>query len=652
MRGLSSKAFFWILGLALLLVGIASRPKPVEVAVHARAEPTTVYWTGRLAEPAIRSGVYFHSILVNHYRSPPHPFPERVRFRVSLRMNLVIRDEGAHHFELDSPWYGALDIDGERVFGSGPFSPGPTAAGDIVLESGVHQVHLLLQPKNEGPEGGIRLLWRTPTETLRPLIAADLTIPESPRSFAFGVLAASPLIWVGGFVLVYLTLRAALVERIPPPRRLLATAAALAALALVTRSAHFGEYPLFAGDELHNAWAGFNLLHEGRPKSWSRLPVYPDKTPMRYFSRSFPIVESAFDHTPLLQILAGASATLLGADDMFQCTPQRIRPPMILLGTASVVLLFFLARKLFGYRAAFVAGLFMAVSPLVVLDSRLVKEEGLVQFLWLSGALLYAKASEKRDAPRLDYLCGVLLGLATLSKIHGIALGAGFAAAAVASPPRNWPRGLRILGTSVAVAALYPVYGLLLDADTYIAVVSWLAGSYPVGGEDLAEKLLILPRFILEPKAAAGIALIDGWILLGWLSLPFLTRSLPIVIPMAAYLLALMATIHSSNLYGFYVIPVLPFLCIAAGRLMERALSRPSFLTSFLFLGLVLLPQLGRIPSVVPLGFRALLFIASLPLVVHLFRAVPRMAALETRMLEVLLALSVLAAAHQSVSTF
>jgi hypothetical protein len=85
---------------------------------------------------------------------------------------------------------------------------------------------------------------------------------------------------------------------------------------------------------------------------------------------------------------------------------------------------------------------------------------------------------------------------------------------------------------------------------------------------------------------------------------------------------------------------------------MERALSRPSFLTSFLFLGLVLLPQLGRIPSVVPLGFRALLFIASLPLAVHLFRAVPRMAALETRMLEVLLALSVLAAAHQSVSTF
>ncbi len=652
MRGLSSRATFWIVGLALLLVGIAFRPKPVEVAVHARADPATVYWTGRLAEPAIRSGVYFHSILVNHYRSPPHPFPERVRFRVSLRMNLVIRDEGAHHFELDSPWFGALQIDGERVFGSGPFSPGHSAAGDIVLRSGVHRVHLMVQPRNEAPEGAIRLLWRTPTKTLHPLTAADLTAEENPRTFSFAVVAASPLIWVGGFLLVYLMLRSALEESTPPPRRLLASAAALAALALVTRSAHFAEYPLFGDDELHNAWAGFNLLHEGKPRSWSRHPVYPEKTPIRYYWRSFPIVEAAFDHTPLLEILAGASATLLGADDMFQCTPERIRPPMILLGTASVVLLFFLARRLFGYRAAFIAGLFMAVSPLVVLDSRVVKEEGLVQFFWLLGALIYVRAREMRGTPRLDYVCGVLFGLAALSKIHGIALGAAFAAVAVASPPRNWRRGLRLLATSLAVAALYPVYGLLLDADTYVAVVSWLAGSYPVGGEDLAEKLLILPRFILEPKAAAGIALIDGWILLGWLSLPFLARSLPIVIPMAAYLLALMATIHSSNLFGFYVIPVLPFLCIAAGRLMERALSKPAFLTSFLFLGLVLLPQLGRIPSVAPLGFRALLFIASLPLVVHMFRAVPRMAALETRMLEFLVALSVLAAAHQSVSTF
>lgn len=644
---------FWIFGSLLLLVGIAFRQKPVEVAVHAPGDPSTVYWRGRLAEPAVRSGVYFQSILVNHYRSPPHPFPERVRFRVTLQMHLAIGDAGVHHFELDSPWLGALEIDGQRVFGSGPFSPGRAGAGEIVLEPGVHQVHLMLQPKDDEPEGSIRLLWRTPAKTLRPLTAADLTMEEHPRTFAFGVVAASPLIWMGGFILVYLTLRGALAQRTTPSlRTLVLTATALAVLALVTRSIHYAEYPLFGGDELHNSWAGFNLLHEGKPRSWSRHPIYREKTPLVYFSRSFPLVENAFDHTPLLPLLAGTGATLLGATEMFQCTPERIRPPMVVLGTASVILLFFLARRLFGFRAAFLAGLFMAVSPLVVVNSRLVKEEGLVQFLWLSGALLYVKASEKRDTPGLDYLCGVLMGLAALSKIHGIALGPAFAAVAVASPPANWRRGLRILGTSLAVSALYPIYGLILDAETYLAVVSWLAARYPVGGEDLAEKFLILPRFILEPKASAGIPLIDGWILLGWLALVLLFRSLPVVIPMIAYLLALMATIHSSNLFGFYVIPVLPFLCIAAGRLMERTLSKPAFLTSFLFVGLVFLPQFGRLPFVAHLGFRGLLLIASLPLAAYLLPFIPRIAALQTRILEVLLVLSVLAAAHQCVSTF
>jgi 4-amino-4-deoxy-L-arabinose transferase-like glycosyltransferase len=427
---------------------------------------------------------------------------------------------------------------------------------------------------------------------------------------------------------------------------------ALLLLALATRSIHFAEYPFFGGDELHNSWAGFNLLHEGKPRSWSRHGVYRERKPLRFFSRSFPIVESAFDHPPLVQIVAGTSATLLGARNMFECTPERIRPPMVILGSASVVLLFFLAKRLFGYRTAFLAGLFMAVSPLVVLNSRLVKEEGLVQFLWLAGALLYLKASEKRNTPGLDFLCGAVLGLAALSKIHGIALGAAFAAAAIATPPANWKRALRLLGTSLAVAALYPLYGLIVDAEAYLAVVTWLSSRYPVMGEDLAQKFLILPRFILEPKASAGISLIDGWILLGWLSILFLRRCLPIVIPLSAYLLALMATIHSSNLFGFYVIPVLPFLCMGAGQLMERVLSKPAFFLSFLFLGLVVLPELGRMPLVGGVGYRGLLGIASFPLALGLFRSRPPIARLETGLLEVLLALSVVGAAHQSVSTF
>jgi hypothetical protein len=113
-----------------------------------------------------------------------------------------------------------------------------------------------------------------------------------------------------------------------------------------------------------------------------------------------------------------------------------------------------------------------------------------------------------------------------------------------------------------------------------------------------------------------------------------------------------MATIHSGNLYGFYVIPVLPFLCLAAGRMAERMLSRPAFLTSFLFAGLVFLPYFARAPFAPHFGFRGLLLIGAVPLALHVFRAVPGIAALEARTLEVLVALAVVAGAHQSLSTF
>jgi hypothetical protein len=639
------RAFSWIFGAALLLTGVALRPAPVEVALQAPNHPSTVYWTGRLSEPAIRSGVHFQSLLVNHYPLPLDAPPERVRFQVSFRMHLVTADPGLYRFELDSPWHGDLEVDGKQIFESG--------RGEVLLGPGLHRLDLLVRPTREGMDGGIRLLWRTPTRALRVLTTDDLTIPESPRLFVLGAVAASPLLWLGGFILVFLSLRATLEQRTRASARVrILAAAGLAFLALATRSAHFAEFPHFGGDEIHNAWAGFNLLHEGRPKTWSRLPVYIRETTIDYFGRSFPIVESAFDHTPLVPIVAGASATLFGAKHMFECTPARIRPPMILAGTMSVVVLFFLALKLFGFRAGFLAALFMAVSPLATLNSRLVKEEGLVQLFWLLGALLYARAAEKRDSPRLDYLCGALFGLAALSKIHGVALGGAFAAAAMASPVPNWKRALRLATSSLAVAALYPLYGLLLDARTYLSVVTWLGGRYPYAGEDFAEKFLILPRFILEPKASAGLDLIDGWILLGWLSLPFLARSLPTVIPLAAYLLALMATIHSGNLYGFYVIPVLPFLCLAAGRMAERTLSRPAFLTSFLLAGLLFLPHFARAPFAPYLGFRGLILIAAVPLALHVFRAVPRIAALEARTLEVLLALAVVAGAHQSLSTF
>jgi 4-amino-4-deoxy-L-arabinose transferase-like glycosyltransferase len=324
---------------------------------------------------------------------------------------------------------------------------------------------------------------------------------------------------------------------------------------------------------------------------------------------------------------------------------------MVLIGAINVIILFLVCERLVDFRTAFLAGTLMAVSPLVVFNSRLTKEENLVQLFWLVGLFLYLKLVKTKDTPRLDYVCGAVLGLAALSKVHGGALGFAFAAAALAEKRPNPRRAARILGTSLGVSALYPLYGLILDGQTYLRVVTWLGQRYAI--EDAADKFLILPRFILEPNVAAGTHLVDGWILLGWLSLLYLRRQKPISISLVAYLLILMATIHSGNLYGFYVIPVFPFLCLAAAVHIRRVLDHQTILPVFLFVALFFLPIFGRFSDMIPFGSRGLLVLSCLPLATSLLhqRGWKWAKVLEAFMLRAMLVLGVLAALHRCLTT-
>ncbi|MFQ5791441.1 MAG: glycosyltransferase family 39 protein, partial [Acidobacteriota bacterium] len=495
-------------------------------------------------------------------------------------------------------------------------------------------------------------LWATPARGLRPVRPGDLTTAAEPILHRLGVVASSPMLWAGGFLIGYLMLSWVLSTKGGASKRQrVLTGVGVGILALAARSANFANYPRLGGDELHNTWAGWNLIHEGSPKSWSRLPVYTDKTEVRYFSRSFPIVPKAFDHPPLLQLLAGGMSTLLGARNMFHCVPRRMRPLMVLTGTLGVLLLFLVAERLFDFPTAFLAAVLMAASPLVVFNGRLVKEEGLVQLFWLAATYVYLKLPELRRTVRWDYLCGAVLGLAALSKVHGGALGLAFAAVAVADGGGSLKRAARILVPAMAIAALYPLYGLLLDAPTYLKVLGWLSQRYPLMADALSDKFLIFPRFILEPKVGAGTLLIDGWILLGWLSLPHLFQMRPVAVPFIAYLLILVATVHSQNLYGFYTIPVLPFLCMAAGRQVRQAMTSPSLLSVFLFIALFFLPGSGRFAGEVPFGFRGLLVLACLPLAMMLFGRGRSWQIATGGMLKTMLILSVLAAVERCLTT-
>jgi len=640
-----------LIGLALLLLGAgyALRPQPVQVTLQSLRDPETVYWRSRLASPRVRDFHYFRAALMNHYQYPPHPFPERVRYRVSLRMQLVVREPGVHDFELVSPWFGALEIDGERVFGSGPLFPGRGRRGSVSLTRGIHQAHLLLQPST-APTGGVRLLWKPPGQRLRDVEPVDLAQPSRPRLHLMGARLSAPLLWSGGLVAGFLCLGWVLAGGTTRRKKALA-ALLLGILGLAVRSANYPYYPRVAGDELNNAWAGWNLLHEGRPKGWSRLPVYPESETVTWFGRSFPIIPEAFEHPPLLQVVLGTASTLAGAANMYQNTPQRYRPPMIVFGSLGVVLLFLIAARLFDFPTAFLAGALMAVSPLVVFSSRLAKEDGLVQLLWLVALYLYLRIREKKDTPGWDYLLGAVLGLATLSKIPGLVLGFAFAVTAVVDR-RDYRRAVRLLSVALAVGALFPLYGYLLDGELFREVMAYMGGRFSV--EDMSQKFLIIPRFILEPKLGAGMPLVDGWILLGWLSLPFLFSKKYLSIPFVSYLFVLALTIHSERHYGFYLIPLFPTLLLAAALGIRRAFVRPAVLPTFLFVTFFFLLPAKELAPALPFGFRTVLFAAYIPVGLVFLRHAGWQVAEPNRLaiLRGMVVLALLFAAHQCFGTF
>jgi hypothetical protein len=530
-------------------------------------------------------------------------------------MHLRAHERGNYRFELDSPWDGTLDVEGTRVFASGPFAPGWGREGGIDLEPGVHAASLVVQPAPD-PDAPIRLLWREPGGRLRPFDAGDVVAPGGRRGLAILERLSAPLIASGVTLFLAVTLFWAFRIENAGRSDIALASALLAGIAFAARAAHFDTYPRTNSDEMHNAWAGFNLIHEGTPRSWSWLPVYRN-TRVAWFSYEYPMVDAAFDHPPLLPLLTGLEATVMGARSMYDCKLPVIRPLMIAVGTGAVLVLFFVARILTSFGTAFLAALLMATSPLVVFGSREVKEDNLVAFFLLAALLLYL-LGRRTESRRRHWMTGALSGLAALSKVMGIAVGLALSAAALGDG-RRVGAALRILAGTLVVASLFPLYGAAIDAETYGRVVSHLSIDY--SRESLADKFLILPRLILEPKLSAVTPLLDGWMLLGWLSLFRLSRLRPIPVVFVSYLLILMLSVQSRYLWGFYVSPLLPLLCLATAQQLRHTLLRQDPLSIFLMVGLAFLPQYAMLSGAPMLyGFRGLLFLAALPLVPALFR--------------------------------
>ncbi|MEV0356531.1 glycosyltransferase family 39 protein [Nocardia sp. NPDC050697] len=211
-----------------------------------------------------------------------------------------------------------------------------------------------------------------------------------------------------------------------------------------------------------NGWANsfYSAAVQAGSESWTAF----------FFGSSDAANSITVDKPPASLWLMELSVRLFGLNSWSILVPQ------VLLGVATVAVVYAAVRRPFGPGAGLIAGLVLAVTPVAVLMFRFNNPDALLVFLLAAAAYALVRAVED-GRTRWLVLCGALIGFGFLAKqlqvllvVPGLALVYLFA-----GPPRL---GKRVLQLFAAGAALVVAAGWWL-----LAVELWPADSRPwIGG--------------------------------------------------------------------------------------------------------------------------------------------------------------------------
>ncbi|MEM6955041.1 MAG: glycosyltransferase family 39 protein [Myxococcota bacterium] len=327
------------------------------------------------------------------------------------------------------------------------------------------------------------------------------------------------------------------------------------------------------GDELFAGWNGFELLNSGRTRGWSLWPArYSSATKVtehEQFGMTWYTIQPYFEHPPLLHVLAGAAAHLGGAESWVDVRASDTRIVPIALFIPTALLLFFFVRRLAPLGLApHLAVLFYSFLPIIALQQRAVKEEALLTPLSLGAILLVLHAKRLRAFVGV----GVLVGLCTLTKVTGFAFVP--AAAALA-----WSRGHRrqafvVFGVGVLVSSLLFAYGAAFGWTAFVEALT--------AQSDRNSNYAQFLRF-LDTARINSMAIGRGWVLFLWITTAVAllrlgrSRREALTIPLVFYWSAI-GLGAGSWYYGWYTLPIYPYLCTGTAFFLWRELRRPTLL--------------------------------------------------------------------------
>jgi hypothetical protein len=547
-----------------------------EVLVHRRIDPGINF-----ALPERLDAAYLFHWDVERWGVPE----DRPHYLVRWSGVLEVPADGAYGFTVDSTGTTALSIDGV------PLALSPDTLTVRPLKAGLRRI-ALDYTSTEG-EARVILRWQPPGKTLRPIPQASLG-PDA-AALASGRLrrrAGWSLLLAGAVAALFAyrrsrrawRARTAAGEAEPDAswlaaRRVPLALAAILVLAAFLRFHDRGLAPLHneTADEYQHAWEGWSLLHVHAPVSWSFFAgFYPQSQVegIHWFGHAYALVRPYFDHPPLFSLLVGVVTSASGASHFLECTLPVMRLVPIALSLVGLLLLHRLA-LMYGAseRGALLATLVYAVLPILVLSHRLAKAENLLALLFMGAVMLaerHARTGRSRDAVLLGALCG----LSIWTKATGVAV---VATAVVLLLARRRFQGAAIaLSTTAGFGVLYLAYVGAYDFRIFMDIVQVQSTTKWASFEAFLD---LLQCRVVERTFGRGWYL---WLLFA-AGLAAFRKGRVFLVPLAIYAGVIVLMSDFRSIYGWYRIPLYPFLCVAAGLYLDEMIEASDLFRVFPF---------------------------------------------------------------------
>jgi 4-amino-4-deoxy-L-arabinose transferase-like glycosyltransferase len=570
---------------------------------------------------------YYVNYWDNDRFEPPVNSPP---YNIIWRGFIWIPKDGAYAFDVVTDGDVFLFVDSRPVI---KYYEGKGLKKQVSMERGWKPVQINYY--NTGKYATLNLLWQKPSDNKLVSVSSRYLMPAEDIRFFRGM-----RLWCGvGFILASAFIISGLFLA---PKNTIAylrgyiaylkgnwSIAALIVVVIFGAVLRLNNYSLVPphGDTMdvyQEAWNGFHILHGKGPQSWEHsffIPAYNSEETkyFQWFDDSFTIVSGYIAHPPLFSIFAAIPPIICGAKDYLDCRLTTINLVPIFFSTLTIVLVFLVSYKI--YRStllSIIASILYATVPYFVVAGRIAKGDVLLSLVLIVGVLCVLKYAESKRGTYIIF-AGLLAGVSFWCKETGIC--------AILIFPlllgRNGfvKQAFIVCGIGIFVAAGYVVYNYMINPDAFFKILS-LRNEFQQTAFDVVIKYLMEPK-ITDKYAGFGV----GYLLWFWFAIIYSIGKRNSIVPTTAfiYLMTLCALSRKILSYGWFLMPVFPFMAIAGGVFLKDFISRPNTARAIL---LLLVPLAIPLKEVLPENFinspwlfRGYLAVGLIPfLVVDFFR--------------------------------